>query len=113
MPHSSRSHQPILLGALLAIAFCLSTLTGAAEERIWGTILDQDGDYYLVQAEDGHRYKVEWFAGVSTWNVGDEVILTADSGFGFMVYGTNHTRVWIEETDEERSGGDDRDDDSN
>jgi len=25
------------------------------------------------------------------------VILTADSGFGFMVYGTFHTRVWVDE----------------
>jgi hypothetical protein len=113
MPHLPRLHRPILICALLAIAFCLSTLKGVAEERIWGTILDQDGDYYIVQAKDGTRYRVDWFAGASTWNVGDQVILTADSGFGFMVYGTNHTRVWIEETDQERLGGDDSDDDSN
>jgi hypothetical protein len=65
----------------------------------FGELTVKDGDYYIVQAEDGIRYRVEWFAGASAWNVGDQVILTADSGFGFMVYGTNHARVWIEETD--------------
>lgn len=64
-----------------------------AEERIFGTILDEDGDTYLVEAEDGTRYKVEWIAGSILWSVGDETILTADSGMGFMVYGTNHTYV--------------------
>jgi hypothetical protein len=99
--------------ALFSIAFCLCTLHVVAEERIWGTILDEDGDYYIVQAEDGTRYKVEWFAGASTWNTGDEVILTAESGFGFMVYGTNHTRVWIEQMDQDQSGGEDADSDPN
>jgi len=36
-------------------------------------------------------------AGYSGWDVGDTVILTVDSGFGFMVYGTYHTRVWVDE----------------
>jgi hypothetical protein len=111
--HSLSANRPRVFWALIAIAFCLCTLRGVAEERIWGRILDVDGDYYIVQAEDGTCYRVEWFSGSSTWDVGDQVILTADSGFGFMVYGTNYTRVWIEETDQDQPGGDDSDTDPN
>ena len=80
--------------------FLCTSETSKAEERIFGTILDEEGDTYLVEAEDGTRYKVEWNAGSTLWSVGDEAILTTESGFGFMVYGTNHTYVSIEETEE-------------
>jgi len=56
-----------------------------------------DQDVYTVQTEDGRLFNAEWYAGYSDWSIGDTVILTADSGFGFMVYGTSHTRVWVDE----------------
>jgi hypothetical protein len=65
-------------------------MPNAAEERILGTILDEEGEIYLVEAEDGTRYKVEWYGGSSLWSVGDTAILTAASGFGYMVYGPTH-----------------------
>ena len=64
---------------------------------MWGTIAVADGDNYTVEIEDGRLFSVEWYAGYSGWDVGDTVILTVDSGFGFMVYGTYHTRVWVDE----------------
>jgi hypothetical protein len=51
-----------------------------------------------VQLEDGREFNVEWVAGYSEWDVGDKVILTVESGFGFTVYGTRHTYVSVEET---------------
>jgi hypothetical protein len=54
-------------------------------------------DAYTVETEDGRMFNVEWYAGYSDWDVGDTVILTVDSGFGFMVYGTYHTRVRVDE----------------
>lgn len=83
----------------IAALLCTSEMSNA-EERIFGTILDEDEDTYLVEAEDGTRYKVEWNAGSTLWSVGDEAILTTESGMGFMVYGTNHTYVSIEETEQ-------------
>jgi hypothetical protein len=89
---------------LISIASLTLLSTGgrsnAAEERIFGTILDEEGEFYLVEAEDGTRYKVEWYGGSSLWSVGDSAILTAASGFGYMVYGTNRTYAWIEETEQ-------------
>jgi hypothetical protein len=102
----------LLLTFFISIAalLCTSGMSNA-EERIFGTILDEDGDTYLVEAEDGTRYKVEWDAGSTLWGVGDEAILTTESGMGFMVYGTNHTYVSIEET-EQSSLDDSTDEDS-
>jgi hypothetical protein len=88
----------VLLMSIVAL-LCISGMSNA-EEKICGTILDEDGDTYLVEAEDGTRYKVEWNAGSTLWSVGDKAILTTESGMGIMVYGTNHTYVSIEETEQ-------------
>jgi hypothetical protein len=73
-------------------------LSRAEEDRWWGEITaTTDEGTYTVQIEDGRLFKVDWYAGYSGWAVGDTVILTVESGFGFMVYGTNHTRVWVDE----------------
>jgi hypothetical protein len=88
----------VLLISILVV-LCSSGISNA-EERIFGTILDESGDTYLVEAEDGTRYKVEWYAGSLLWSAGDTAILTTESGMGFMVYGTNHTYVSVEETDQ-------------
>jgi hypothetical protein len=75
-------------------------LSRADEERWCGEITDinSDEDTYTVQLEDGREFNVEWVAGYRDWDVGDKVILTVESGFGFMVYGTRHTYVSVEET---------------
>jgi hypothetical protein len=49
-----------------------------------------------------------WKNGYSDWDVGDTVILSVDSGFGFMVYGTRQTQVSVEETSEAVPGNGDR-----
>jgi hypothetical protein len=97
MKHFFVVSRRVLLISIAAL-LCTSGISNA-EERIFGTILDEDGETYLVEAEDGTRYKVEWNAGSTLWSVGDEAILTTESGMGFMVYGTNHTYVSMEETD--------------
>jgi hypothetical protein len=56
-----------------------------------------------VKAADGTIYKVEWFAGDSTWSQGDNVILNNDDGRGQMVSpddGDKLTDVWVEEVDD-------------
>jgi hypothetical protein len=61
------------------------------------TAITDDEDVYTIQTEDGRLLHCEWYAGYSNWSVGDTAILTVDSGLGFMVYGTFHTRVWVDE----------------
>jgi hypothetical protein len=69
-----------------------------AEDRWWGEItnITADEQTYTVETEDGRSFNVEWYGGYRGWDVGDTVILTVDAGFGFMVYGTYHTRVWVD-----------------
>jgi hypothetical protein len=96
--HNSSQIAVIVLLAVFAY-WNLAQSARADEECWWGEITDisSEGDIYTVQIEDGRLFNVEWKNGYSEWNVGDTVILTVDSGFGFMVYGTRHTRVWVEE----------------
>jgi hypothetical protein len=102
MPKSRNTSSRVALVAILTLfaLWSLVPLSRADEDRWWGEITDisLDGDIYTVQIEDGRLFNVEWKNGYSDWDVGDTVILTVDSGFGFMVYGTRHTRVWVEET---------------
>jgi hypothetical protein len=74
-------------------------LTAAlADESTATIILEAEGDdsgyrrdqSYLVEAEDGTRYKVVWCAGSVLWRLGDTAIL----------YGTNHTYASIDETEQ-------------
>jgi hypothetical protein len=79
------------------VLWSLTSSSRAEEDRWWGEIMTADEDTYRVQTEDGRLFNVEWYAGYNGWDVGDTVILTVDSGFGFMVYCTYHTRVWVDE----------------
>lgn len=96
--HDSAQIVMVVLLTLFAL-WSLVPCSRADEDRWWGTIMEMiaDEDAYTVQTEDGRLFKLEWCAGYSGWDVGDTVILTVDSGFGFMVYGTYHTRVWVDE----------------
>jgi hypothetical protein len=101
IPKPRKTSSRVALVAILTLfaLWSLVPLSRAAEDRWWGEITDisPDGDTYTVQLEDGREVNVEWVAGYSDWDVGDRVILTVDSGFGFMVYGTRHTYVSVEE----------------
>jgi len=99
--HNSSQIAVIVLLAVFTY-WNLTQSARADEERWWGEITDisSEGDIYTVQIEDGRLFNVEWKNGYSEWNIGDTVILTVDSGLGFMVHGTLHTRVWVEEAGE-------------
>lgn len=96
--HDSAQIVMVVLLTLFAL-WSLVPCSRADEDRWWGTIMEMIAveDAYSVQTEDGRLFKLEWCAGYSGWDVGDTIILTVDSGFGFMVYGTYHTRVWVDE----------------
>jgi hypothetical protein len=94
------SSQIALIALLAVLAFGSLAPSSRAEERWFGVITaaDDDGNSYTVETDDGRVFYVIWEAGYSGWDLDDKVILTVDSGFGFMVYGTRHTYVWVEET---------------
>ncbi len=83
--------------SIFIAALLCTNETSKAEERIFGTILDEEADTYLVEAEDGTRYKVEWNAGSTLWSVGDEAILTTGSGFGLWFTAPIALHVSIED----------------
>ena len=106
-----RNSSQIALIALFAVlSFGNFTRSSRAEavhlkgspspERWFGVITaaDEDEDGYTVETDDGRVFNVIWYAGYSDWDIDDKVVLTVDAGFGFMVYGTRHTYVWVEET---------------
>src|SRR5258708_1295966 len=103
LPHNSARLVMLILLSLLAWSVIPSSR--ADEERWWGEITDisLEGDIYTVQIKDGRLFNVVWKNGNSDWNVGDTVILSVNPGFGFMVYGTRQTQVWVEETGEAAS----------
>jgi hypothetical protein len=95
---SNNSYRVSLLVTLtFLLLWGLIPSSRAEEDKWWGVIMTADGDAYTVETEDGRMFNVECYAGYSGWDVGDTVILTVDSGFGFMVYGTYHTRVRVDE----------------
>jgi hypothetical protein len=74
----NRRWRVAALGFFAIAIFCRPSSL-IAEERIWGTIVSENDDHYIAEAEDGKFYDAEWYADDSSWNVGDLVILTSAS----------------------------------
>jgi hypothetical protein len=72
--------------------------TVAAQGEVVRGIHLNDDDPYVVKAADGTIYKVEWFAGDSTWSQGDNVILSNDVSFIIAMINRNSSRTCRRET---------------
>ena len=81
----------------LAWAFLVgwSARTEAQECRYWGTILRNPPASYVLQMEDGKLLEAEWTSGDDDWSIGDRVILTTESGIGYMFNEDRRTQVDI------------------
>jgi hypothetical protein len=82
----------ILIPLFLALAFC-PTSTKADDGGYLGTVLENGAANYVVQMDDGSLLDVEWDSGYDGWSRGDRVILTTESGDGYMYNDDVQTEV--------------------
>jgi hypothetical protein len=50
---------------------------------------------YVVQMDGGNLLDVEWDSGYDGWSTGDRVILTTESGGGYMYSDAGQTEVEV------------------
>jgi hypothetical protein len=79
---------------LIPIFFC-RTSTKADDGGYWGTVLENGAANYVVQMDDGSLLDVEWDSGYDDWSRGDRVILTTESGDGYMYSEGGQTEVEV------------------
>ena len=82
----------ILISIFFALAFC-PTSAKADDGGYWGTVLEIGAANYVVQMDDGVLLDVEWDSGYDDWSRGDRVILTTESGGGYMYSESGQTEV--------------------
>jgi hypothetical protein len=82
----------ILIPIFFALAFW-STSTKAEDEGYLGTVLENGAATYVVRMDDGRLLDVEWDSGYDDWSRGDRVILTTESGGGYMYSDSGQTEV--------------------
>jgi hypothetical protein len=58
-----------------------------------GTVIDNLAATYVVQMDNGRLLDVEWNSGYDDWSSGDRVILTTESGEGYMYNEDGRTQV--------------------
>jgi hypothetical protein len=82
----------ILIPIFVALAFP-PTSTEADDGGYLGTVLEIGAANYVVQMDDGSLLDVEWDSGYDDWSRGDRVILTTESGGGYMYSDSGQTEV--------------------
>ena len=87
-----KAFKRILIPIFFALAFC-RTSTKADDGGYWGTVLQIGAANYVVQMDDGSLLDVEWDSGFDGWARGDRVILTTESGGGYMYSESGQTEV--------------------
>jgi hypothetical protein len=93
---------------VLACAFLAGWLprTEAQDGGYWGTIIRKPPASYVLQMDDGKLLDAKSTSGDEDWSIGDRVILTTESGEGFMFNEDRRTQVDVffydpSETDDE------------
>ena len=63
------------------------------EEAFWGTVLRASAASYVLQMDDGKTLYAEWNSGYEDWSAGERVLLSTESGEGFMFLGNTRSQV--------------------
>jgi hypothetical protein len=82
----------ILIPIVFSLAFFLAG-TKADDGGYSGTVIDNLAATYVVQMDNGRLLDVEWNSGYDDWSSGDRVILTTESGEGYMYNEDGRTQV--------------------
>jgi hypothetical protein len=82
----------IRIPIFLAFVFC-PICTKAGNGGYLGTVLENGAANYVVQMDDGSLLDIEWDSGYDGWSRGDRVILTTESGDGYMYNGDGQTEI--------------------
>ena len=82
----------ILIPIFFVLAFC-PTSTKADDGGYWGTVLQIGAANYVIQMDDGGLLDVECVSGYDNWWRGDRVVLTTESGGGYMYSESGQTEV--------------------
>jgi hypothetical protein len=82
----------IFIPIVFSLALC-QTGTKADDGGYSGTVLDNLAATYVVQMDDGRLLDAEWTSGYDDWPSGDRVILTTESGEGYMYNEDGRTQV--------------------
>jgi hypothetical protein len=69
------------------------TDTKADNEGYSGVVVDNLAAAYVVRMDDGKLLDAEWTSGYDDWSSGDRVILTTESGGGYMYNENGRTQV--------------------
>jgi hypothetical protein len=69
------------------------TDTKADNEGYSGVVIDNLAAAYVVRMDDGKLLDAEWTSGYDDWSSGDRVILTTESGGGYMYNENGRTQV--------------------
>jgi hypothetical protein len=96
LPELSLDHsltlKRIFILLLFSFAIC-RTDTKAQDGGYGGVVLENLAATYIVQTDDGKLLDAEWTSGYDDWSRGDRVILTTESGEGYMYSENGRTQV--------------------
>ena len=65
----------------------------AQEGAFLGTVVRTSAASYVLQMDDGNLLYAEWNSGYEDWSVGERVLLSTESGEGFMFFGDTRSQV--------------------
>ncbi|HYY26762.1 MAG TPA: hypothetical protein VE860_02405 [Chthoniobacterales bacterium] len=87
-------NRTLILNVLAFALVALNEIGMKADEAgYWGTVLRNVAATYVIRMDDGKLLDAERNSGYDRWLAGDRVMLTTESGEGFMFYGDERTQV--------------------
>jgi hypothetical protein len=89
--------KPILTSIVLVFVFLpfFPNRMKADEGGYWGTVIQNLAAAYVVQMDDGKMLEVEWDSGYDEWSAGNRVMLTTESGEGYMYNAAERSEVEV------------------
>jgi hypothetical protein len=88
-------HNRLAIALTLAVLVFCPPRTKAQGEGYGGRIVRHPPASYVLQMDDGKLLNAEWQSGDDNWSTGERVMLTTESGEGYLFDGTRRTQVGV------------------